>query len=188
MPNWCENIFSVTHDDRQMLERFVKAVNEGRLFDEFIPMPDELRETTAPSRTSNEQLIEKYGHDNWYSWSIENWGTKWDISSPNAVLNENEASGSFLTAWSPPIEAFEVLTGLGFSLNVTYDEEGMSFVGSYSSDGGNDHYEYPDFENPDWRQGIDNQDVLAMLEERYDMWLDDNIWLEQQTEEDKKED
>jgi hypothetical protein len=151
-------------------------------------MPEELKETTAPSRSTNEQLIEKYGHDNWYGWSVANWGTKWDISSGHADLNGNHASGSFLTAWSPPIEAFEALTELGFDINVTYDEEGMSFVGAYSSNGVNDHYDYPDFENPEWRQGIDNQDVLDMLEERYDMWLEENLLFEQLLEDEQKQD
>jgi hypothetical protein len=193
MPNWCYNQFTVTHDEPQMLERFVKAVHDGNLFDEFIPMPEELKETTAPSRTTNEQLIEKYGHDNWYSWSVDNWGTKWDISSGSAELNGDHASGSFSTAWSPPIQAFEALSELGFDINVMYDEESMAFLGTYSSINGDDYYEYPDFENPEWRTGIENSDVLAMLEERYDMWLEEQqelelIELEQQLDQLDEED
>lgn len=180
MPNWCYNQFTVVHEDQQMIERFVKAVEENKLLNEFIPMPKELEDTTSPSRDTNEQLIEKYGYNNWYNWRIDNWGTKWDISSGAVVeLIGNEAFGSFSTAWSPPIPFFEALTDLGFDVNITYDEEGMGFLGIYNSVEGEIYQEYPNFEDPDWRKGIINPDILALLDQRYDTWLEEQEELEQ---------
>ena len=41
----------------------------------------------------------KYGHMDWYGWSIENWGTKW-----NACYGcLEEGTLHFDTAWSPPL-------------------------------------------------------------------------------------
>jgi len=40
--------------------------------------------------------IIKYGHMNWYDWSVANWGTKWNASSTNITGSTIE----FETAWS----------------------------------------------------------------------------------------
>ncbi|MDD6846880.1 MAG: hypothetical protein PUE07_05130 [bacterium] len=45
--------------------------------------------------------VKKYGSMNWYEWSLENWGTKWNATS-------TEVDGStmtFDTAWDPAIPA-----------------------------------------------------------------------------------
>lgn len=45
----------------------------------------------------------KYGYTNWYGWSTENWGTKWDMyrrDCDNNVL-------TFRTAWRTPVEWYE---------------------------------------------------------------------------------
>ena len=44
-------------------------------------------------------LIQKYGKCNWYDWSIENWGTKWDACDP---IREGNTL-YFATAWSHPL-------------------------------------------------------------------------------------
>ena len=53
---------------------------------------------------SNEQT---YGHRTWYSWAIENWGTKWnaysiDLLPPNVIR--------FDTAWSTPEPIIKALS------------------------------------------------------------------------------
>ena len=176
MPNWCMNQFTVKHNDKEMLDKFCDGVSKGNLFQTFIPMPDELLETEAPKLFSEEErtdLIEKYGHDNWYSWRLANWGVKWDIGEGAIVerLNDNTAQGSFDTPWNPPIYAFEALTEMGFDLDVLFDEEGMGLIGVFNMYG-EQTYDY-DFEDPDWKDKIDNDDVVALLDERYDMWVQD---------------
>lgn len=45
----------------------------------------------------------KYGHTTWYGWSVENWGTKWDMygrECSNKVL-------TFQTAWRTPVEWYK---------------------------------------------------------------------------------
>ena len=43
MPNWCNNTVEIYHEDPAMLERVRVAFKDGRLLDEFIPVPEELR-------------------------------------------------------------------------------------------------------------------------------------------------
>lgn len=54
--------------------------------------------------------IENYQFSNWYDWSIENWGTKWNVED-DCIVEYNEKLGnyqiSFNTAWSMPIGIFE---------------------------------------------------------------------------------
>lgn len=44
------------------------------------------------------QNIKDYGHKDWYTWALSNWGTKWNVSS--TYLEDNEIN--FETAWSNP--------------------------------------------------------------------------------------
>lgn len=44
--------------------------------------------------------FEKYGYINWYEWSIEHWGTKWNAY--DCVANHDENTIKFDTAWNYP--------------------------------------------------------------------------------------
>ena len=57
MPNWCSNRLTLTHTDPAMIDRAVTAYEQGRFLDEFIPVPQELRDTVASPGTSDEQLV-----------------------------------------------------------------------------------------------------------------------------------
>jgi hypothetical protein len=82
-------------------------------FNKILPMPEELEETTSPSQkaqTNEEQrikndLIKKYGYDNWYDWRVENWGIKWDAYDCDTIeLGDTETK--FNTAWITPKKIF----------------------------------------------------------------------------------
>lgn len=53
---------------------------------------------------------EECGHASWYSWSLANWGTKWNAYSYE-VIDEHEGRFEFRfdTAWSPPEPVFAAL-------------------------------------------------------------------------------
>jgi len=125
MPNWCNNNIELSHPDKAMVERAAKAFADGTLLNEFIPLPKELEDTTAPARESDEALVAKYGYSDWYSWCVNNWGTKWDI---------------FDSPWGPPIQAYEKLEALGFEVRAYYYEPGMGFTGMY--EGADEYYDY----------------------------------------------
>ena len=81
MPNWSYNILNASDE---VLKQIVNE--EGEIdFNTVIPMPKELKGTVSPNRDDTQEkkdasknLIDKYGSDNWYDWSCENWGTKWN--------------------------------------------------------------------------------------------------------------
>jgi hypothetical protein len=124
-----------------MLERAKTAFADGKLLNEFIPLPKELEDTTAPARESDEALVAKYGHSDWYSWCISNWGTKWDISPYGCDIENGQLVGSFDSPWGPPTEAYAKLEELGFEVRAYYCEPGMGFAGVYE-DGFDESYDY----------------------------------------------
>ena len=113
MPNWCWNHLEVmcTKEHVAELQKFVekstKATKEEFSFEGTLPCGD---------------------REDWYNWSCENWGTKWDACDSH--VNESEPqcfSVGFDTAWSPPIawlrNIMDNYPNLEFSLE--YDEPGI---------------------------------------------------------------
>jgi hypothetical protein len=148
MPNWCNNTLELKHEDPAMIARARKAFAEGRLLDEFIPVPQELRDAVANFAT-NEAMVAKYGYSSWYDFCIANWGTKWDVGGDDAIDHTMESEGgtrlsvSFDSAWAPPTTAYERLMEMGFYVKAYYYEPGMCFAGIWE-DGSDEYYEYGD--------------------------------------------
>lgn len=72
----------------------------------------------------------------WYNWSLQNWGTKWDVSEVyvNNIDDKeknSEISYIFNTAWSPCIPVVEVMSEQYRDLVIKYlyNEPGMQFAG-----------------------------------------------------------
>jgi len=163
MPNWCDNSISVSHPDKEMMERFAAAVANGDLFQTFIPMPE--------------------GELDWYSWHLEHWGTKWDISEGNFELEQNGLAGNgwFNTAWGPPIAAYEKLQELGFAIDALYHECGMCFAGTWvdgEEDVIDDYNNLFEENGEGWRDQVYNEDLADLLEAEYESWLSDKEELE----------
>lgn len=116
MPNWCCNVVTLRHKDPAMIERAAKAFDRGELLNEFMPMPQELKEG-----------------DGWYGWAVSNWGTKWDVGGDgrDPITDPNVLELSFESAWSPPIEAYRAMEEEGFEIEAHYYEPGICFFGSY---------------------------------------------------------
>ena len=132
MPNHVYQRVEVQGDQTRINEFFTNHFTENSLdFNTFIPMPDELRETTSPVRNPeserNKRLRETYGADNWYDWSCHNWGTKWNSYDNNRVGNSFE----YQTAWSLPAPILRKIAegypDLTFTMRVI--EEGGFFAG-----------------------------------------------------------
>ena len=144
MPNWCGNTLVLKHEDPAMIKRAEDAFARGEFCQEFAPCPQELRDTSSPNRDEDsDQLIEKYGYADWYTFNVNEWGTKWDFGSSDGIndVQENEIVLYFDSAWAPPIRLMEKLEDLGFEVDLMYDECGMAFCGRYR-DGFDDFYEY----------------------------------------------
>jgi len=137
MPNWCFNRVEICGEPEEMDEfrELVKSKESAFDFNKIVPMPKELVNTTKGSNhVVSEELIEKYGADNWYDWSVSNWGVKWniDISEEQDVQDEGDyIQYTFDTAWGPPHEIFNAIRKKFPDLGISwfYDEPGMQFAG-----------------------------------------------------------
>ena len=155
MPNWCSNTLIVEGDLNELVD-FKKKVlvqsdhDKGRLdftMEVLHPTPPELLEQTSPVMWRGElhdeegqkafeahikSLKDTYGFEDWYSWRVANWGTKWDCDT--FYVNEHDGDClevNYSTAWSPN-EGFikfasQVYPSLKFRL--AYEEGGMGFAG-----------------------------------------------------------
>jgi hypothetical protein len=152
MPNWCNNTLTLEHENPAMVARAKAAFLNGRLLDEFIPVPTDLKIVAGCVGDPVEQakLVEQtelnqvtHGYGNWYDYCVNEWGTKWDVGGDDGVLNDIEGGiiVSFDSAWAPPTNAYEKLHEMGFKILAMYYEPGMAFAGVWE-DGSDDYYEY----------------------------------------------
>ena len=141
MPNWCINKLTITHEDRSMIDIFNSAYRDGVTCETYLPTP---RDPNDPSKLIGEGNSFK-DENSWYHWRLKNWGTKWDIGCEDGygiepTIVDNELSCSFDSAWSPPLGLYERLNVLGFDVQASYFEPGMSFAGTWQN-GEDDYYE-----------------------------------------------
>ena len=150
MPNYCNNSLKLRHDDPAMIDRAMKAFQEGKLLEEFVPVPTELKETMAGHygdgykrelHEFTQQLNIKYfGYANWYDFAVAEWGTKWDVSEPQYTENKDgSVTIWFDTAWAPPMPIYEELEAQGFEVEATYCEQGVGYAGWYADGEDNEH-------------------------------------------------
>jgi hypothetical protein len=153
MPNWCNNTLEITHEDPAMIERARVAFKEGRLLDEFVPVPKDLHIVAGRVGDDNDQAqkdlvaqeevnLAKFGYKTWYDYCVNEWGTKWDVGGDYCEAQDipNGLIMTFDSAWAPPVNAYEKMLDLGFSIRATYYEPGMAFCGVWE-DGDDDFYE-----------------------------------------------
>lgn len=178
MPNWCNNVMTLTHSDPAMIDRATTALKEGTFLNEFFPCPRELHEHESPIRDADlgARFMEQYGATDWYNWQVQNWGTKWDVCAENGVdvVNVNTITASFESAWAPPTQAYEKLCALGFEIRAHYYEPGMCFVGTWSGDENDsfdDYYEYSGESSETVREVIGEElDDMFCISESMSEW------------------
>ena len=149
MPNWCNNQVEIS-GPKKVIDQIQKIVDENHIKDDndpnipedqglldwMCPMPKELR-TTQADGTERKDLLEKYGHSDWYGWANDNWGTKWDIHEFYGFTRKNESTieFGFDTAWAPALTAFETWLAKNddCSVKCTYYEPGCDFAGVWDN-------------------------------------------------------
>ena len=111
MPNHVKN--RVSFSGKDVYSILEKVNNEGEFdFERIIPMP----ETISRGNISFEEMKASKGN-NWYDWSIANWGTKW-----NAYDCEFGGNGvEFSTAWSMPEPIFVKLSEMFPEIEITVE-------------------------------------------------------------------
>jgi hypothetical protein len=154
MPNWCNNVVELYHEDKEMINRAKAALERGEFLNEFIPVPEELKIVAGRVGDNNDENqialekqmeanIQKCGYSTWYDFCINEWGCKWDVGGGDSNINVghfNNLTASFDSPWGPPIQAYEKLEEMGFTIRASYYEPGMAFCGYYEQ-GYDDYYE-----------------------------------------------
>ncbi len=107
MPNWTYNTVVFEGNEKQLktLKTMLKSDENDFDFNNIIPMPKD----TFRGNLGEEER-EKYGENNWYDWSINNWGTKWNAVDTQLVDDTDKIlSYQFNTAWDCPRQIAEAL-------------------------------------------------------------------------------
>ena len=177
MPNWCYNRLEVRGPTRAIHDVFDPAIaNENDFFNVIKPRP------------ADEE-------DNWYNWSIDNWGTKWDVSPEQLEIEDDDdgmstVSTNFDSAWSPPIAIAEHLHELGFEVRLYYYEPGVAFAGVWE-DGSDDCYELGHMTSDEVADELPHDlDEMFGISDEKRMWEEENEdefveWYEDGVEEKK---
>lgn len=152
MPNWCENRVTITGDNLEDVAKFLTEGSNPFSLNAIVPMPDILKRVVAPRRRDpetgrtilepdnlpatpeEEAEIDAAGADDWHSWAIKNWGTKWNTDAEDTSTDHDlphHLSYSFYTAWGPPEAAINALRERFPDCCITafYNEPGMQFAG-----------------------------------------------------------
>lgn len=103
MPNYVDNTLKIHCEDNKTMETIgellFKRNEEDKLeytMTKLLPRPEEFE---------GQPGYHKYGH----KWSCIYWGTKWDVCSPETMIEENEITLYYQTAWSPNDKWVEAL-------------------------------------------------------------------------------
>ena len=165
MPNWVHNSMSVVGDKKRVTEfrkkHFTTEKEEKGLhfdFNTIITMPDTVFQGNLGTKER-----EIHGSNNWYDWSVGNWGTKWNagntqLYSDKIRVNKGVAvlEFSFDTAWSLPEPVYEKLAEMypDLSITVSFDEESGEFAGELEMTAGEMKH-YP----RDVMEGIEEEEL-----------------------------
>ena len=171
MPNWCTNNITIS-GPTETIKQLWDDAHEGEefaLLQAMAPMPKELEGTTAPNPD---------GMD-WYSWRVNNWGTKWDVTDGGLEFIDNEdgtseITGWFDSAWAPPVGAYEKFCDDmdNCSLSASYYEPGMDFAGFWVD--GVD--EYIEDLHAEYKAGDDASDLYKRLDEEFGLSESFEMW------------
>ena len=165
MPNWCQNGVTIRHQDPMKIKLLKDACLEEGFCNYAIPVPAALKDTMAGAygdadkQAALEQQeadnLAKYGYKNWYDFCVDEWGTKWDVQFDSIEVSDDglELTGSFDSAWAPPIGVYSALVQEGYDVVAYYNEPGMVFCGKYDN-GADDYYEYGGFNSKNVRDEI----------------------------------
>ena len=129
MPNYCDCYINIKGEVDLIKHLYDQIQTKKEFLNILVPRPEDQE-------------------DNWYEWSVENWGTKWDLDEDQikgleyTKINSSTAQidGCVLTAWGPPMDAFDNYIydveeksdcEKEADIKCVYWEAGMAFAGIY---------------------------------------------------------
>lgn len=150
MPNWCDNILTLSGSAEDLLHFATRITFDGRHYQiirSLYPMPAEIAEA-EDHRLSPEdraRLKAQYGASDWYGWALDHWGSKWADCDTQLTSHAHISDGvldgrlefRFQSAWSPPDAAIRQIATLfpNLSFVLEFGETGMGFRGYLTAEG-----------------------------------------------------
>ena len=133
MPNWCYSTLEITGPKNE-----IRRIADTDLdFEKIYPTPTDLHpytdDTFGLTEFQKQSNIAIHGHESWYEWRLQNWGTKWSAQINDIEKTDTVIRADMATPWSLPIE---ILKRLGKQNPNTVihvvdcEEEAGFFVGS----------------------------------------------------------
>lgn len=119
MANFCENFLKVSHDDPEMLIKFMAACENGTIAETFCPIK-----------------LETAGFSSIVDARMGLWHSRHDFGMEEFKCKGKKISGRFRTKRIPPIGVYEALTNAGFRVKACWYEAGERLCGEYLSDSG----------------------------------------------------
>lgn len=121
MPNWVTNRIEAP---KYIIDELMSVDENGNDFFDFntiIPMPSNIFQGDLGQKER-----ELYGSDNWYDWSSENWGTKWNASDSS---RESDIVLTFNTAWAHPFPIINKISRMypDNEFLIAYADEDMGY-------------------------------------------------------------
>lgn len=200
MPNWVQTSLEITGPQEE-LDRFASMVKveevedtwlsrrtgekhtrlEMKIIESFLPCPEELYEVKSPVREEQnelaQQMLEKYGATDWYTWQYENWGVKWGDSQTE--IDDSYTTGLFYrfqTPWGSADAAFTKISAMFPELRFQffYDEEAGFFVGCQVMKNGEIVFDEMFSPAADYNEEVDWDNDESMR--KYEDWKNDNIF------------
>jgi len=189
MPNWCNNVVEIGHEDPAKLKALVEAYNDAKFCSFAIPVPASLNivagrvgDDADPKQIELEAQeksnLEVHGYSNWYDFCVNEWGTKWDVGGDGDRIELEEGQDNttldFDSAWAPPLGVYAALMAQGFSVRAYFYESGMCFAGIFDENG-EDFYELNDMRSDEVADTLpkDLNDVFC-ISEGIAQWEEDN--------------
>jgi hypothetical protein len=181
MPNWCNNTITIQGQTETIKTLWDDAVKGEGLLQAMVPQPEDIFQGNLGEK--ERKMCLEQGIPNWYDWNINNWGTKWDVSLEGLEFEDNgdgtaTITGWFESAWAPPIDAYNTFCENmdGVFLEAYYDEPGMVFCGRWTSEAGDEYYEYGDL-NAETIADVIPEDIVEFfaLDERLAEWEEEMI-------------
>lgn len=128
MPNHVTNRVEIIANESKKIDELINSLktSDDQIFDfnSIIRMPedsDAFQSTGDVSWSGSSQ----YAKDNWYHWSLVNWGTKWNAYRISMERNsQNKVTYTFQTAWACPFPViYKLAEKFGVHVRCAYYDE-----------------------------------------------------------------